>query len=70
MDAFLHSLSATLQITAPVFIIVFLGVLFKHWRWLDDNFIKIASTLVFRVTLPTLVFLNISKTNLRESLDP
>jgi len=70
MDAFLNSLSATLQITAPVFIIVFLGVLFKHWRWLDDNFVKIASTLVFRVTLPTLVFLNISKTNLRESLDP
>ena len=69
MENFLLSLSATLQVTAPVFIIVFLGVIFRRIQWLDDHFVKIASALVFRVTLPTLVFLNISKTDLRESLD-
>lgn len=70
MDGFVHSLSVTLQVTAPVFIIVFLGVVFRRIQWLDDHFVKVASALVFRVTLPTLVFLNISKTDLRESLDP
>lgn len=70
MDGFFQALSTTLQVTAPVFLIVFLGVLFRYWQWLDDHFVKTASTLVFRVTLPTLVFLNISKTNLRENLDP
>ncbi|MBB1487016.1 AEC family transporter [Oceanospirillum sediminis] len=70
MDNFLHSLSATLHVTAPVFIIVFLGIIFRRINWLDEHFVKVASALVFRVTLPTLVFLNISKTDLRESLDP
>lgn len=70
MENFFHSLSLTLQVTAPVFILVFLGILFRRLNWLDDHFVKVASGLVFRVTLPTLVFLNISKTDLRQSLDP
>ena len=37
----------TLNITAPVFAMLFLGVLLKRIDWINDNFIHTASSLVF-----------------------
>ena len=39
----------TLSITAPVFAMLFLGVLLKRINWIDDHFIHVASSLVFNV---------------------
>ncbi|OPG77467.1 malate transporter, partial [Pseudomonas ogarae] len=49
----------TLNITAPVFAMLFLGALLKRINWINDNFIHIASSLVFNVTMPALLFLGI-----------
>ena len=38
----------TLNITAPVFAMLFLGVLLKRIDWINDNFIHTASSLVTR----------------------
>jgi predicted permease len=60
----------TLAITAPVFAMLFLGVLLKRINWIDDGFIMTASSLVFNVTMPALLFLGIIHADLREALQP
>jgi hypothetical protein len=60
----------TLAITAPVFAMLFLGVLLKRLHWIDAAFINTASSLVFRGTMPTLLFLGIVKADLSAALQP
>ena len=60
----------TLAITAPVFAMLFLGVLLKRINWIDDGFIMTASSLVFNVTMPALLFLGIIHADLRAALQP
>jgi len=66
MDLFLTTLSFTLNVTAPVFILVFLGLFFARTGLLNDEFNRVASRLVFNVTLPTLVFLTLLNTDLTQ----
>lgn len=66
MDLFLSTLSFTLNVTAPVFILVFLGLFFARIGLLNDEFNRVASRLVFNVTLPTLVFLTLLNTDLTQ----
>ena len=49
----------TLAVTAPVFLIVFLGLFLKRAQKIDDAFIATASKLVFDICLPVLMFLAI-----------
>lgn len=65
-DVFLH----TLDVTLPVFAMVFLGILLKRIRWIDTPFISTASMLVFKATMPTLLFLSIIKADLDVALQP
>ena len=60
----------TLAITAPVFAMLFLGVVLKRLHWIDTAFINTASSLVFRGTMPTLLFLGIVKADLSTALQP
>jgi predicted permease len=60
----------TLAITAPVFSMLFLGVGLKRLGWIDDGFINTASSLVFRGTMPALLFLGIVKAELSTALQP
>jgi len=60
----------TLNITAPVFAMLFLGVLLKRIDWINDNFIKTASALVFNVCMPSLLFLGIYHADLDAALKP
>ena len=60
----------TLAVTAPVFSMLFLGVLLKRLGWINEAFIDTASSLVFRGTLPTLLFLSIVQTDLSAALQP
>jgi predicted permease len=60
----------TLTITAPVFAMLFLGVLLKRINWINDNFIHTASSLVFNVTMPALLFLGILHADLHAALKP
>ncbi|AJO76595.1 AEC family transporter [Pseudomonas sp. MRSN 12121] len=60
----------TLNITAPVFAMLFLGLLLKRIAWINDGFIHTASALVFNVTMPALLFLGILHADLHSALKP
>ena len=66
LAAFTH----TLEITLPVFLMVFLGLGLKRLGWIDSHFITTASMLVFKVTMPALLFLSIIKADLSRALQP
>lgn len=59
----MQNLFFTFNVVAPVFLIIFLGLWLKKKRWIDQNFVAISSRLVFSVTLPALVFSEISATD-------
>jgi predicted permease len=60
----------TLSVTAPVFVMLFVGVALKRLHWIDAGFIQTASSLVFKATMPTLLFLSIIKADLDAALQP
>lgn len=60
----------TLETTLPVFAMVFIGLGLRIIGWIDTGFVNTASTLVFKATLPTLVFLGIIRTDLNNALNP
>ncbi|MGM0831793.1 AEC family transporter [Halomonas qinghailakensis] len=61
--------SRTLDITLPVFAMVFVGIGLKRLKWIDSGFVSTASALVFKATLPTLIFLSLIKADLSVALD-
>ena len=69
MDNFLDVLVFSFSITLPIFLILALGVLLHRIRLINDNFVDIASKLVFNVTLPALLFSSISKSNISQDTD-
>lgn len=60
----------TLSVTAPVFAMLFLGVALKRLGWIDAAFVSTASALVFKGTMPTLLFISIIKADLNTALQP
>ncbi|PHQ16840.1 AEC family transporter [Marinobacter profundi] len=60
----------TLETTLPVFVMVFIGLGLRRLNWIDATFIHTASALVFKATLPTLVFLSIINADLDTTLNP
>lgn len=69
MDNFLNVLAFSFSITMPIFLILALGVLLYRIRIINDNFIDVASKLVFNVTLPSLLFISISKSDIGQDTD-
>lgn len=63
-------LNQIFAVTGPVFIMVLVGMLLKKTRLIDEAFINTASTLTFKATMPTLLFLGILKADLDEALQP
>lgn len=61
--------SRTLDTTLPVFAMVFVGMGLKRLKWIDSAFVSTASALVFKATLPTLIFLSLIKADLSVALD-
>lgn len=70
MNDMLALFVATLNVTVPVFAMVFLGLGLKRLGWIDDTFIGTASSLVFKGTMPALVFLSIVRADLDHALRP
>lgn len=57
-----------LQITTPIFCILALGIIFKRIGMVTDEFAKVGSDLVFKVTLPCLLFVKLVETDFRNGL--
>ena len=60
------SLTYALDVTLPISLIIGLGILLKRINWITDEFAKTGSELVFNLTLPCLLFVNIATTNLTD----
>lgn len=65
----LELFARTLDVTLPVFAMVFVGLGLKRLKWIDSAFVSTASALVFKATLPTLIFLSLVKADLSVALD-
>lgn len=66
LDVFL----STLNVTLPVFAMVLVGLALKRMGWIDQAFIATASALVFKATMPTLLFLSIIQADLETAFQP
>lgn len=60
----LESLAYALEVTLPISLIIGLGIWLKRLNWVTDEFAKTGSELVFNLTLPCLLFVNIATTDL------
>jgi len=69
LSTLLATFLQTLETTLPVFVMVFLGIGLRRIGWIDQAFINTASALVFKATLPTLVFLSIIRADLGATLN-
>jgi hypothetical protein len=61
---------AVFAITAPVFAMLFLGVVLRRLGRIDAHFIHTASALVFNVSMPVMLFLAILHADLSTALQP
>lgn len=65
----MQNLVFTLNIVAPVFLIVAVGILLKQIKLIDQNFVSLSSKIVFTVSLPALIFVELSGLDLRNAFD-
>jgi len=61
MDDFLAVVEFSISITAPIFLVLIVGVLLERIGMINDNFVEVASKLVFNVTMPALIFISITQ---------
>ena len=59
IDNLIFSLNATI----PIFLMMVLGYILKKIKWVDSNSTAVMNKLVFRVFLPALLFMDLSKQN-------
>ena len=60
MDSLIYSLNATL----PVFLVIVVGYVLKQIGILNNGFVKTANKFNFVVTLPVLLFVDLSTTDI------
>ena len=65
MDNFIFSLNATV----PMFIIIFIGYFLRYKGLVNDNFVNIGNKIGYIVFLPTLLFKDISETDVKSNFD-
>lgn len=65
MENLIYSLNATV----PVFLVIVLGYILKRIGMLNEEFVRVANKFNFTVTLPALVFRDLSAANIREMFD-
>jgi hypothetical protein len=65
----LQNLIFSLTLVAPVFLIVALGYFLKRIGVINENFVSVSSKIVFTISLPALIFLEVSSIHLEEILN-
>lgn len=66
---FLDALDFSSSVTGPIFLFLGLGAWLRRIGLINDAFIEIGSRLIFNFTMPTLLFISISKTHLDLAAD-
>ena len=59
----------SLNVTMPIFLVMVVGWFLKQIGMLDDHFVSVANKFNFKVTLPVLLFKDLSQVNIREAFD-
>ena len=65
MSDFLFSLNVVL----PIFLVMVLGTVLKNIGMLDEHFVKVANKFNYNITLPFMVFRDLSRVDIREEFD-
>lgn len=65
----MNNLVFSLNSTLPVFIVMVVGYILKNINFFDDRFIKMSNKLVFRVTLPMLLYSQMSSIDIHSQFD-
>ena len=60
----LSNLTYSVNAVVPIFILVILGYLLKRFRFITDDFCEVAERVVFKIALPIMLFLEVSKSSL------
>ncbi len=63
LDQFLFALN----VTAPILVLLLLGIAFRRTGFIDAHFIHIANSFVFNITLPCMLFFSLASTPLSQS---
>ncbi len=66
MSVFIDSFVFSLSVTAPIFIVLLMGIYLKRINFINDEFINVSSKIVFNIALPLLLFFTIVKIPLSE----
>ena len=64
---FLQTLSYSFSVTGPIFLTLLLGAILSWKGFITDAFVDVGTRLVFNITLPSLLFISISKTNIEQT---
>lgn len=65
----MNNLIFSLNTTMPIFLVMVIGYVLKQIGMLNDNFVTVANKFNFKVTLPFMLFRDISTVNIREIFD-
>lgn len=65
----MQNLIFSLTLVAPVFLIVALGYFLKRIGVINENFVSVSSKIVFTISLPALIFIEVSSIHLEEILN-
>lgn len=65
----MENLVFSLNVTLPIFLVMVVGYLLKQIGMLNDNFVSVANKFNFTVTLPVMLFRDISSVPIREVFD-
>lgn len=63
----MENLVFSLNATAPVFLLMILGLFFRKIGWIDEEFAEKMNKFVFRVPLPVLVFNDLASVDFRQA---
>ncbi|MEG1500737.1 MAG: AEC family transporter, partial [Clostridiales bacterium] len=66
----MNNLILSINVVLPLFLLMGLGYFLKFSKLLDEQWLKKANILVFKVFLPMLLFINIYQTDLHKVLNP
>ncbi len=65
----MQNLIFSIGLVAPVFLIVALGYLLKKLGMINDNFVTLSSKIVFTISLPALIFIEIISVDIGKIFD-
>jgi malonate transporter and related proteins len=68
-DSPLATLSFAFSVTAPIFVMLMLGIVLKRRAMINDDFIKTASELVYNIGLPVMLFNTCATAHFSEMAD-